>query len=80
MNRDELIKKISQYSFASWELHVYLDTHPSDVAAIMRMKKYRKKAAEYKDEYEKQYGPLTINGGSGETWLNDPWPWERRAD
>ena len=80
MNRDELIKKISEYSFASWELHVYLDTHPSDVAAMMRMKNFRKKAAEYTEEYEKKFGPLTVESGSGQTWLNDPWPWERRAN
>ena len=80
MSRDELLKKISEYGFASWELHVYLDTHPSDIAAMMRMKNYQKKAAEYAKEYEKKYGPLTIESGSGETWLNDPWPWERRAN
>ena len=80
MNRDELLKKISEYSFASWELHIYLDTHPSDVAAIMRLKNYWKKAEEFKAEYEKKYGPLTVKEGSGEIWLNDPWPWERRAN
>lgn len=80
MNRDELLMKISQYAFAAWELHIYLDTHPSDIAAMMRLKNYQKKAEEYKTEYEKKYGPLTVKSGSGETWLNDPWPWERRAN
>jgi spore coat protein JB len=80
MNRDELLKKISQYAFAAWELHIYLDTHPSDIAAMMRLKNYQKKAEEYKTEYEKKYGPLNVISGSGETRLNDPWPWERRAN
>lgn len=80
MKRDELLEKISQYSFAAWELHIYLDTHPSDIAALMRLKRYQKKANELKAEYEKKYGPLTVQCGSGETWLNDPWPWERRAN
>jgi spore coat protein JB len=80
MSRDELLRKISEYGFAVWELHLYLDTHPSDVAAIMRLKAYQQKASEYKKQYVSKYGPLTVANGSGETWLNDPWPWERRAN
>ena len=80
MNKDALLRAISEYSFAAWELHIYLDTHPSDVAAIMRKNRYQQKADELKREYESKYGPLTSKSGSGEPWLNDPWPWERRAN
>lgn len=80
MKREELLEKISQYCFAVWELHIYLDTHPSDMAALMRLNRFKKKANELRAEYESKYGPLTVQDGSGETWLNDPWPWERSAN
>lgn len=79
MERDELLRKITEYGFASWELHVYLDTHPCDVAATMRLKRFNEKAEELKKEYEEKYGPLTIESGNGAEWLKDPWPWEREV-
>jgi spore coat protein JB len=77
MGKNELLKKLSAAQFAAWELHVYLDTHPDDKQAIQLYKKYDKKTRELKDEYEKHYGALTIDGGdSGDEWLQNPWPWE----
>jgi len=80
MSRDELLRKISEYAFAAWELHIYLDSHPCDMAALMRKNRYQNKADELKKEYESKYGPLSAETGSGEQWLNDPWPWERGAN
>ena len=27
-------------------------------------------------EFEKEYGPLTLNGYNSDEWLKDPWPWD----
>ena len=37
---------------------------------------------QYRDEYEKNYGPLTFYGvdtSKGWTWTQGPWPWEVEA-
>ena len=39
---------------------------------------YCKECKELKDEYQKMYGPLTINYPCNKwRWLEQPWPWER---
>ena len=43
MNKTELIKKLSAAEFALWDLHLYLDTHPGDLAAVGLYNKYYKK-------------------------------------
>ena len=41
---------------------------------------YRKKANELTMEYEKKYGPSTVNSNQMNSnafdWENAPWPWE----
>ncbi len=37
--REALLKKIQEYAFAAYEWNLYLDTHPSDAAAIAQFKK-----------------------------------------
>ena len=32
MTRKQALLRLSQVQFAAWELHVYLDTHPDDMA------------------------------------------------
>lgn len=73
--KKQKLLRLSAVQFAAWELHMYLDTHPSDKAATLR---YKELEAEYQKllaEYENEYGPI-IQPASGNTWLDDPWPWE----
>lgn len=82
-NREALLKKISVASFAAWELHVYLDTHPSDQRALKSYNQYKEKAKALTAEFEEKYGPLTSCDMYGDTswkWINDPWPWEKQED
>lgn len=76
--RREMINDIRGLEFAITELALYLDTHPEDRKALCLHKKYCKECKELKDEYQKVYGPLTINFPCNKwRWLEKPWPWER---
>ncbi len=74
--REILLKKLSALQFASWELHLYLDTHPHDKDAIEMQKKYTAKSKELRKIFEAKYGPLDYKSGSGEMWIKNPWPWD----
>ena len=52
MDKCKLLKEISAVSFAAWELHLYLDTHPCDEKAIEMHRKYTVRAMELRKEYE----------------------------
>lgn len=74
--REKLLRSLSAAQFALWELHVYLDTHPTDLEAIALHEKYEKKYHALRSEYEANYGPLSPVSGEGVSWLQEPWPWD----
>lgn len=74
--REALLKKLSALQFASWELHLYMDTHPCDEDALEMHRRYTCKSEELKKLFESKYGPLSHISGSGEQWLKNPWPWD----
>ncbi len=74
--REKLLRQLSSVQFALWELHLYLDTHPSDLEAVSLHEQYETKLKKLIRDYEEAYGPLTTAVGEGAAWLNDPWPWE----
>ncbi len=74
--REKLLRQLSSVQFALWELHLYLDTHPSDLEAVALHEQYEKKLRGLIGEYEASFGPLTSGVGEGAAWLTDPWPWE----
>lgn len=74
--KEKLIQQLSAAQFAAWELHLYLDTHPSDMRAAALRNEYEKKAAKLREAYTEEYGPLTSTMGEGVEWLKNPWPWE----
>ena len=61
--RETMLRRLSAAQFTQWELHLYLDTHPSDLQAL-------------RSEYEAQFGALTALDATGAEWLKDPWPWD----
>lgn len=72
--REEMMQQIRCYEFAINELALYLDTHPEDQKALCLHRKYCKEAKELKDQYQKVYGPLTINFPCNKwRWLEEPW-------
>ena len=77
--RERLLKEIAINSFAALELHLFLDSHPNDKAALKMFNEYQMKYDALVEEYERRYGP--INMGSAQKyqtweWIKDPWPWD----
>lgn len=77
-NREKLLRNLSAIQFALWELHLYLNTHPTDMQALALHEQYKIKYAKCKKEFEEQYGPLTASRGEGIDWLKNPWPWDNQ--
>lgn len=76
--REEMMMQLRSYKFSIIELGLYLDTHPDDEKALCLHREYSKKAKELADEYQKMFGPLTIDYPCKKwRWLEEPWPWER---
>ena len=79
-SRQQMLKWVDMLSFAVQEANLYLDTHPSDQAALAYFKEYNQLRCQALNDYAALYGPLTIEparGGSGKwEWVNRPWPWE----
>ena len=76
--QERLMRRINAYHFASWELHIFLDTHPGDCKAAKQLEEYRRMADDLTAQYEAAYGPM--NQSSSNTsrwaWIADPWPWD----
>ena len=78
--RERLLLDVQMYSFAMWDLNLYLNTHPTDKNVMMLFDNYRKSYRKAVDEYESKYGPLHLekvntNSAAWE-WNKSPWPWE----
>ena len=80
MSKDKLLRRVSALQLAMYELRLFLDTHPDSMEAKEMMNSYRKKYEAVKAEYEKEFGPLTLNGYNSDEWLKDPWPWDNAAN
>ena len=77
--RETLLNRISGAQFAAWELHMYLDTHPNDTAALKSYQKYAHETKELINQFENKFGPLVstdVFGDNNWDWINNPWPWE----
>ena len=79
-SKDEMLNRIMALNFAINDLTLYLDTHPNDTNAINMHCKYSEEQISLTQEYQRLYGPLTINFMSNTwDWIDEPWPWERGA-
>jgi len=79
-NRALLLNKISKTGFVLGELHLFLDTHPTDTQALKHYEFYQNKHEDFVKEYERVYGPLTpklTENSDRWNWIDGPWPWER---
>ena len=79
MCKEDLMKIITQASFAMDDTRLFLDTHPNCTEAIAFHQKMEKVRQEAWDEYTKRFGPLrfyeTYNCDYWE-WNKGPMPWE----
>lgn len=76
MTRGIILQRLDAVQFAMWELHLYMDTHPDDLAALSLYKKYEEMNEKLVCEYEEQFGSLYGNSDPGASWLKNPWPWD----
>lgn len=82
MNRNELMRRVQMLSFVLVDASLYLDTHPTDKAALNFFNKYNALYMSARAEYEKSYGPLSIAGTNDTnswSWIDEPWPWQREV-
>ncbi len=80
--REELLYKVMEMSFAINDLNLYLDLHPDDRDMYEKFKSYTEKYLSLKDEYAKKYGPLCLEETSSNNyeWYKNPWPWDNGGD
>ena len=79
MDRQEAMKKLMEADFTAYELLLYLDTHPDDNAALDKYTEAVKYAAQVREEYEKDFGPITAAAAAGKKpwqWIVSPWTWQ----
>lgn len=78
--KEELLYNILMYKFALIELDLHLDIYPNDTTMLNLYKNYQNEEKRLFDEFEKNYGPLTLGseylGNNNWKWINGPWPWE----
>ena len=82
--REMLLKKINEVSFAVDDILLFLDTHPDCQEALDF---YRQNVAIRKgalSEYARLYGPLTIDTADDSCsrsweWIQQPFPWEMKG-
>lgn len=76
-SKQKLMRAYQAYSFAVYDILLYLDAYPNCREAIQTYNKYMKMATKAKAEYESMYGPITA---PTETecwdWTSAPWPWQ----
>ena len=83
MNEEQALRRrINAIKFASWELHLFLDTHPNNCDAARKLEEYRRQLDKLTKEFEDKFGPIgeTPQNTSRWAWISDPWPWEKEAN
>lgn len=82
MKRHEYLEKIQKLQFFAIDLNLYLDNNPECEKARADFEQISCELKKTMWDYEKQYGPLTNFGTAyfqdPESWVNSPWPWERK--
>ena len=78
--KEEMLYNLLMYKFALIELNLHLDIYPNDMMMVNLFKKYQEEEKKLCKEFEKNYGPLTLDseyiGNNNWCWIESPWPWE----
>ena len=59
--KDALMRRIDQASFAMDDVLLYLDTHPTDTSALEEFSQAMAQRRQLLDAFAKEYEPLTLN-------------------
>ena len=74
-----VMKKINESSFAMDDAVLYLDTHPCDEEALAYYQKCVHARKEAMKLYNDKFGPLQadqVQGTNHWHWIHERWPWE----
>ena len=74
--REDMLNKIQAYDFSIIDLELYCDTHPEDLRAIAMHNQCCKAKKNLADQYQKIYGPLTVDYPCNKWRWIEGWPWE----
>ena len=77
--REKALRRVQQMGFMTDDIRLFLNTHPDCEEALRALKYYTTAEREAKDEYERRYGLLTLDGIEAcdeYDWINHAWPWE----
>ncbi len=80
-SREALLKEITALDFYIIDLHLYLNTHPTDDEAIEIYNDCVLRVKELREEYNKLYGMLLANNSTSKQpwqWIENPWPWQKK--
>lgn len=82
--REKMLRKITEVSFAVDDIHLYLDTHPCCEEAWAYYQEHASERRKLMKEYAELYGPLTVDDAleSDENtwkWMKQPFPWEKEG-
>lgn len=85
MDRDTLLKTLTELDFIAVDLGLFLNTHPDDTEAITAYQQVITAADAVRMKYEEAFGPLCSfrsYASDAETWQwkNNPWPWQTDAN
>lgn len=76
---EAMMHEIQKYTFAAHDLNLYLDNNPDDARAIELFNEYQKMAKEAIQNYEKEFGPISLSSNKLDTvpwgWHKTNWPW-----
>ena len=81
IERENMLKELMALDFSIIDIHLYLNTHPSDQRAIMIYNNLVQRANMLMQRYEQMFGPLLSNTFISKTpwqWIDNPWPWDRQ--
>lgn len=76
--REMLLMKVMEYSFAINDLNLYLDLNPEDMEAYRLFQKYVEEEKACKKIFNEKYGPLVVTDDNYPNfeWSANPWPWD----
>ena len=65
--REKLLKRIAAEDFAVIELHMFMDSHPNNKEAAMKLKEHDMKSQMLRKEFEETYDKLILSPGAKPT-------------
>ncbi|HOK69594.1 MAG TPA: spore coat protein CotJB [Bacillota bacterium] len=81
-NRMKDLRALQAADFVVDEIGLYLQAHPTNKNALNQFSRAVKEAKELRANFEKTYGPLTMDNAGGPVWnwIKSPWPWQNERE